>query len=184
MPRTPFAALALTAVILTAAGCGGSSKTTSTETSAAATAPTTSTTGATTQATATVAAKPASGKPLTRAEWISKGDAICAHLNTQLDATPIKTVAEFARVLPQAVLYERAALAQLSTLVPPPSEASNWRHILTNVAEWANDSAKVGVEAQSSNFSLTSPAMRATRVYHEGFAHLSKRSGFKQCSVV
>ena len=182
MSRTRIIALALAATAFTAGGCGGSSKATSTA-SGGTTATATQTTTAAASQTTTTAVKLASGKPLTRAQWIAKGDAICARLNTQLSATVVKSPSDLERVLPQATLYERSALAQLSSLVPPSRYRSPWLHLLSNVEHWAANSAAMAAETHSGHFKINTRLFETTDAYHENFASIARHSGFKVCSV-
>jgi hypothetical protein len=180
-----LAALALAATVLAASGCGGSSKSGSTSTSAS--APTTTTTTASTSTTppaTTTTVKVAAGKPLTHAQWIAKGDAICARLNAELAANTVKSTAEFARVLPVAAADEQAELAQLVKLVPPTSKTKDWQEFLTGTQEWAANSYKLAESSQSGSFTLKAPLVATTRKIHETLAHLAQHEGFKECSLV
>ena len=175
-----LAALALVAVTFAAAGCGGSSKTTT----ATATTASSTTTPDTTTSTSVAVVKLASGRPLTRAQWLARGDAICARLNSQLGANTVKSTKEFARALPVAAAYERAELARLVKLVPPPSMATDWQQFLTSTQQWAENSTKLGESAQGGHFTLTAPLVITTRNLHEHLAGIAKRDGFKECSLV
>lgn len=175
-----LAALALAATSLAAIGCGGSSKVGSTNASQA-TASTTS--SATSVASTTGTVKAASGTSLGYSQWIAKGDAICARLNAQLTASPVKAIQEFARALPQAAAYERIEYAQLAKLVPPPSKAADWQQFLTDTRLWAEDSAKLGEIAQAHKFSIGMQLVSKSRSLHEQLAKIAKQDGFKTCSI-
>ena len=81
MLHSQLAALALAATTLAVSGCGGSSKTEPAKTTASTTSGT---------------AKTESGAPLTRAEFIARGEAICAHANAELNSHPIRSPKESA----------------------------------------------------------------------------------------
>jgi hypothetical protein len=181
-----LAALALATTVLAASGCGRSSKPATTTAATSAPQTTSSTTvDAESTPTPTVAAvKPAVGKPLSRARWIAKGEAICTRLNAQLAARTVKSPTEFAVVLPQAAAYERAELAQLIKLVPPASEAGDWQKFLTETQQWAENSTKLGQIAQAGKFTLALPLVTTTRKLHEHLAHLASHKGFKECALV
>lgn len=185
MLHTRLAALALTAAILGAIGCGGSSKTVSTTTSVATTPTATAangTTAAGTVPTAAATVKVASGKPLTHGQWVARGDVICAHTFTQIDANPVTSASDYARVLPQIALYEQAELAELAKLVPPTSKTNDWQEVLTATRQEAQNTAKLGQSAQSGSFSASSPLAKATEKLEIQVAAISKRNGFKHCS--
>jgi predicted outer membrane protein len=113
MLQAQFVVLALV-IIVTAAGCGSAKGKTPATTSSY-------------TATATTASETQSGKPLTRAEWIAAGEAICKRTNAQLGSLHIKSLKDYARVLPQAASYDQAESSELGRLVPPASMASDWK---------------------------------------------------------
>lgn len=179
-------ALLLTMITLVASGCGGSSKA---EVTTSASSTTTTTTASTSAVTPTPTPKVAvvrlaSGTPLTRAEWIKKGEAVCAKLNAQLAANTIRTPSDFARVLPQAAAYERAEFNSLVKLAPPASMSKDWQHFLTATEEWAENSLKVANLATPGNFNINTPLAVATKNIHEHLAAIAKRDGFKECALV
>jgi hypothetical protein len=183
MLHTTLAALALLATV-PMAGCGGSSKSGETSTSAATTPTTTAagTTAANTVPVLTVTVKVASGRPLSRAQWIARGDAICARLNRELDAISVKVAAELPRVLPQEAAYERAEVAQLATLVPPASSANDWQEFLNATLQWAEGSAKLAEYGRFGDAITRTPLAATVIAVHEHVLRIAKRNGFKACS--
>ena len=181
-----IAALALATTAFVASGCGSSSSTTTTTTTAASTPATTAST--TTPPVATVPAPPtialASGTPLTRAQLITKGEAICTRLNAQLGASTAKSLAELARALPVAAAEEKAEFVQLVKLVPPATMASAWREFLAETKQWSEDSEKLAISTQTQQLSLTAPLVQSTRAIHEHLAHVAERAGFKECALI
>jgi hypothetical protein len=176
MLHTYLAALVLAAATLIASGCG-SSKTASTPTAATATATTSATTSTTNAA--------ASNKPLTRAEFIARGDAICEHLNQRLASLTARTQSAFLKALPQAATYEQAEYAELSKLTPPQALAKDWSEFLAATKEWSIDSAKLGEAARTAAGLAGAHALGLeTKATHERLAHIAKRDGFKECSLV
>lgn len=175
-------ALTLLATMLAAAGCGGSSKTTET------TASTTTTTGASTPAVPTTASVPAvtvtvaSGKPLSRAQWIAKGDAICVRLSNELEGLSVKKAAELPRVLPLEAAYVRNEVAQLAKLVPPASKASDWQQFLTAGLQWAEGSAKLAEDGKLGDAITKAPLATAVVAIHEHLKQIAKIDGFQHCS--
>lgn len=188
MLHVHLAALALAAVAMAVSGCGSSSKSaTATPSSAeAATTPTSSTTSTATPTPTTTltAVKLATGRPLTRAKWLARGDSICTRLNAQLAASSVTSVRQLGQVLPQAAAYERAELAKLVKLVPPSADATGWQKFLTETQQWAEDSTLLGQSARTAEFTLNEPLVAVTRRLHEHLAHRAKQEGFKECSLV
>jgi hypothetical protein len=174
-----MAALALVAIALAASGCGKSSTTESTVGAAAATSTQATTASSTTNASTSTQ----SSKPLTRTEFIAAGETICAHLNTQLTASP-SNLSAIGRVLPQAAAYERTEYDELSKLVPPASMTSNWKKFLDGTRQWSEDSAKLGEFARAHKLTAAGPLAVATKNAHEQLAHLAKQAGFKECAAL
>lgn len=186
MLHSQLAAFALAAITLAVSGCGGSSKTVSTSASVATTTAATSTPVTTTSTSSppvrSVTVKVASGAPLTRAQWIAKGDAICTHLNAELETISVNKASELPRVLPQEAAYERNAFAKLVKLVPPTTMANDWRQYLTDLLQAAEDSTKLASENIGESL-ITSPLARATLAVRARSTQIAKHDGFKECSV-
>jgi hypothetical protein len=177
-------ALALATTMLVGVGCGGSSKTSSSVSSTATTASQTATTGqATNAALNSKEITIASGKPLSHAAWIAKGDAICAATNVKLSSTTAKNTHDFARLLPQTAAYERIEAAELSKLVPPTSKADDWKRILAELQKFAEFSEKAGEYARVNNFKAATPVAQAGNNAQRELVAIAKRDGFKICSV-
>ena len=180
-------ALALLATVLATSGCGGSSKSgsTGTPTTAAAATPATTTAAGTTVTTASIPAvtvKVSSGKPLTRAQWIAKANALCTSLKNELSLLHVKFAAEFARTLPQEAAYVRVEVAHLAQLVPPASEASNWQQFLNASLQWAEGDMQMLKYANQGAHILTSPTARSTFAIYARVLAIAKRSGLNACS--
>jgi hypothetical protein len=182
-----LAALALAAITLTAAGCGSSkSETTTTTATTSATAPPVGT------ATSTQTSAPpshtsskivvATGKPLTTAQWIAKGDAICGNLGRELQTLKVKVAAELPRVLPQAAAYERDEVAQLEKLVPPRSKVKDWKKFLTESLQWAEGSAEMAESVRFGDSVVNTPIAKATFIAHAHVLSIAGHQGFKVCS--
>jgi hypothetical protein len=168
--------LALAATTFAASGCGSSSKESSKPTSNEAAQSTTA------AAPASPSIKLASGKPLTEAQWIVKGDAICARLNAQLAANPVQKTKTFAIVLPQAAAEERAAALAMAKLVPPSSKTADWQAIVAKTQQWAENSATLGRAAQTGTLNLQNPLVQQTTKVRSEAMRIAKRNGFKRCS--
>jgi hypothetical protein len=184
MPREQLAALVLATTALAAAGCGSSSKSGSATTAASTAAPSTTvaTTTTSNRLPPAVTVPVASGKPLTRAQWLAKGDAICAHLFKELKPLSIKGTEELPRVLPQAAAYERAAVAELAKLVPPASKARHWQTILRTTLRSAEAEAKLAEYGKLGAAITKSPVATAMIALQKHLGEMAKHEGFKVCS--
>jgi hypothetical protein len=176
MLRTRLTALALVATALAASGCGSSAKSsTQTTSSSLATSSTQATSPPTTQT-------PAQSGPLTRATLIAKADEICRRINAKRGTIKITSMQDFVRYLLPLATEERAELAELRRLTPPPSMASDWRAILAGNRTIAADYAKIAEYVRANNeirgvhglFAVTARAQaRITAT--------ARRAGFKDC---
>jgi len=152
-------------------GCG-SSKTESASNSAS--------TAAKVPATANVPI--ATGKPLTRAQLIAQGDAICASAKAKVKTLGGNSNAEVINLLPQAAIYYNAEAENLSKLVPPASLSRDWKKIvddMESVSQYTNGTARYAKEKQEKT---------AARLYNQGLKvrehalAIAARDGFKDCS--
>lgn len=124
---------------------------------------------------------PPSGRPLTRAELIAQGDAICRRVNLKRSTIRLETSRDYAQLLPFAA-YQRTALAQMRNLIPPASMATNWSKILADTQTVAEAMAGVGAAGLANQAAeLSSQARRGGKALYEAQA-IAKREGFKDCA--
>jgi hypothetical protein len=182
MLHIQLAALALVGVALVASGCGGSSKTAESTTTAAtaSTAAATSTTAVATQPTTTV--QLATGRPLTRAQWIAKAEAICTRTNSNISATTAQTPKEFGRAFPQIAIYEHIESQELSKLVPPASKTRDWAQIVNNLQIVSEESNVIATDFQAQNYKAGVPVLKAAEDLHQELNETAKHDGFNECS--
>lgn len=180
MLHIQLAALALVAVALVASGCGGSSKTAGSTTTTTAASTAAATTTAATQPTTTVTL--ATGKPLTHAQWIAKGEAICTRTNSSMSATTAQTPKEFGRTFPQIAIYEHIESQELSKLVPPASKTHDWAQIVNNLQIISEESNVIATDFQAQNYKAGVPILKAAERLHEELNETAKHDGFNECS--
>jgi hypothetical protein len=123
-----------------------------------------------------------SPKPLTRAQLLAQGDAICRRVNKKLSATTIKTQKEFVRVLPRLSGYEQQGLAQLSKLIPPAAMADDWKAIVAGAQTLADDTAKLGALVKAKDLKATHAVVADIAKVGQRTAAIARREGFKNCS--
>jgi len=188
MLHAQLSALVIFAAALAFTGCGGSSKNTNTATtsaqptSAQTTTTTQTATSPTTPITTAAVIKIQTGKPLSRAAWIAKGDAICAIANTKRHANSARTQAEFLRLLPQSAAYDRTEAEELSKVVPPAAKSDDWKKIVTGFQKFSEISARVAAEATSGRISEATALVPSGNSVDLEITVLAKRDGFKACS--
>jgi hypothetical protein len=175
MLHTQLAALALAVLAASASGCG-SSKAGSTTTPA-------QTTPATTVATTPTIPTTANGAPLTRAQWIAAGDAICANTNDKFATLGAHNGTQFVRALPQAAIYYTSESEDLSKLVAPKSMAHDWEQIVEDIhltGEYANAVAQDVKEKQEQS---ASQLLKKAEELRKDSLQIAKRDGFKWCAL-
>jgi hypothetical protein len=170
MSRTPIATLMLATVMLAASGCGGSSKSSSQAALSTQTA------------SPTQAESPASNAPLSRAELITKADAICKGVNAKRATVHLRTNQDFVRTLPQVAAYERSEIAELSKLTPPSSMATDWREILAGNRMIAENTAKVAEYTKANNISGAHTLLVSATQAQDQLTATAQRDGFKACA--
>jgi hypothetical protein len=158
-PRS-IAALTL-AVLLAAAGCGGSSK----------------------------SEAPGSGSSVTSvatARLIATADAICERLDARLArTTPVHLDSRtIARSAPQNAALERAALTELGKLAPPASLADDWKQIIAYRRTLADELARLGRYAKANDTRAVKALAVSKKRVHEKLFALAARDGFRVCSQV
>ncbi len=163
-----LAAFTIVATALVACGCG-SSKTATTRTTASVD-------------TVPVPVSLATGKPLTRAQLIVRGDAICANTNLRTGTLSAKTGSESLRTLPQVVIYYRAEVQSLGKLVPPASMAHDWRQIVTDIQRYSEYTNTAVRYAKENNFGAARLHYKNAITLLEQWPAIAGRDGFKQCS--
>jgi hypothetical protein len=183
-----LAALVLATSVFAASGCGETSKANSAASTPQTSAPTTAAQTATQPSTTTTVpiqtVKVATGAPLSTTQWVSKGNAICAHLNAELSAQTIKNVSELVHVLPENAAYERSGANELMKLVPPKSKDGDWTTIVSAMLQISTDSTQIGHKAAEGLFNANSQLVIETTELHHRFDELARRDGLKACAIV
>lgn len=181
-----FVALMVGAAALVASGCGGSSKTSPASRTASRSVPPT-------KVSATMQTEPqiptsgiplASGRPLSKAEWIKRGEAICTRSNTRAAAITATQPREYATALPQIALYVRLEARELSKLVPPTPKAHDWARYVDGLwlaSQYAVEAANK-LKAKATFQTARSALIRANSL-HEEIDKIAKRDGFTECAV-
>ncbi|MGZ8740614.1 MAG: hypothetical protein ACXWZ8_08470 [Gaiellaceae bacterium] len=93
-----------------------------------------------------------SGKPLTKAEYASKADAVCGKYNQQITsfANP-KSLSDLAKVADKTLPVLDQAISDLGKLVPPASEKALSDQWLTQVKSLKSDLQEIRDKAKAGN---------------------------------
>ncbi len=168
--------------VLALAGCGGSSKTGSSSTSAVNTETSSTSSGSGTATTSTTPVKVASGTPLSKSRLVAGADAICKRLSLELDASnKLRTQQDVIRAVQHRTAIEKAALVELSKLVPPTSLAKDYQKLLSARQTVIEDIKKLGEDVEAKNSSAEGPVYVSSGIVLRQMAATAKHSGFKYC---
>ncbi len=172
MRRTPLAVLALAASVLAASGCGGSTK-------ASSQAASTTVAGSPAGATAT---QTAPSGPLTRAQLIEKGEAICYRLNVKRSSTRISQPGDYERFVPVLAATELAAATEMGNLTPPPALAGEWREMIAGAHAIGEVTGHFPHYSEASNNKLAHRYDVILSHAVEQLTGAARRAGFKECA--
>jgi hypothetical protein len=176
-------AVAVCAAAFVATGCGSSKASSNAGSTTAAHTATTTAQAPASPASRQVEISVVSGKPLSRAALIARGDAVCSVANAKLSTSTARTQEDFARMLPQSSSYERTEAVELSKLVPPSSMAADWQHIITDLQKFSELSARAGEYAAVKDFPAALPIAISGNKTQRDMVAIAKQDGFKVCSI-
>jgi hypothetical protein len=177
MLHARLATVALATAATAVAGCGGSSKNaqTGSVTSQAASK------SITTHGESSSNAKSASGKSLTRAQLVARGNEICARVNAKRAATSITTHSQLLTLVPRLAAFEESAALEMGKLLPPASMAADWRQIVSTAELIAADTANLGLALRKTDLAKATASFNADASTRRAALALAERDGFKEC---
>jgi hypothetical protein len=156
---------ALALAMLAIAGCGSTSKTSSTTTAASA--------------------------PLSHAELVARASAICAHINAKIayysNLTPsnskdLVSSSAIASAAPQIAAVEHTALGEMEKLTPPPALAGDWQLIVGGVRTISEDTAKIGEAIKTKDTASLAGVMTSGASALQRLHVVATRDGLAGCS--
>jgi hypothetical protein len=173
---TRLPVLAFVATMFIASGCG-SSKNASSSTSARSTSTSASTGSATSDG---------SGPSLSTAQLVSKAEAICSRLNSELAGAKdvFSDLQGIARIAPRRAALEQAATTELSNLVPPASLTSDYQRLIVARRRFAEGLTKIGEAAAANNTQTTHAAFVSSTKAAAEITTVAERHGLKACAQV
>lgn len=162
-PTIAMAAVATMIAVLLVAGCGGSSKSTSSNGSTA----------------------PASAK----SPMVAKADALCKTLNEHRNAankevgavTTVASLKKVAEIAPFLQAFEYNTLLELRKLTPPSEIASTWRKILAEAELLSDNAGKLGTAATAKNLKAVELLIHKDQKSEKELLPLAIKAGFKHC---
>jgi hypothetical protein len=138
---------------------------------------------------ALVAVAPTAGcgspKPLTRAQLMSRANAICRSVKAKLEAASkgqsANTPRQIERLTAKISGFEQTALAELGKLVPPRALEDDWKRFVAGAGMLAEDIAKVGEYAAAKNATAARQAIASAESTQKQLAVVAGRMGLKDC---
>jgi hypothetical protein len=156
--RSRFLALALAALALVASGCGG---------------------GGSSAATTAHKPKAETVPKLTRGQFISQGDAICAEVNTAIGSVGESAAASTSRTTQTANLY--IGMVQSLQRLGQPSETDGYSEFMGAAEELAKVEGEVKSAADMENVAELEEASQAAVPAVEEFQQQAAVYGFEDC---
>ena len=126
----------------------------------------------------------ASAKPLTRAELVSKTNAICKTVTAKFETKSANTTQEIARIAPELASFEQTSLSELSKLVPPAELASDWKQFVAGAETLAEHLSKLGEYAEANKLTEAHKMLIASETIQQEMRAIAKRNGFTECQQV
>ncbi len=165
----PMSLLALSVVMLSIVGCGGKS---SARTTVRSDAP--------------ASASASGGEVKAPAEFISRADSVCAHVNAEIRAVKARSTsaAEVIRVVPRTLALERKGIGELERLNPPASMGRDWRLMLDYRRTLASQLAQLLEAARKNSGASVKPLGAAKKRVHASLTKTAVANGFKDCGKV
>lgn len=124
-------------------------------------------------------------KPLTRAQLVSRTDALCVRLHAKMKAagtaSGTKQLAVLARKLAS---FEQQELESMRELKPPASLASDWRHLVEGVEELAETAGTLSTYVQLKQNEHIAEALKRIGSIEHRVSTIVKRDGFKSCEQI
>jgi hypothetical protein len=190
--RKRLPAVVLFVAVLSSAGCGGGSST------PAASVPAKSAPGAPSASASSTSASSqppaqdkststhpgASGDHLSSAQFIASADAICARLNSELNAEAPKNAGmpEVGRVASRRAAAETTALSELGQLTPPASLVHAWPEVIAYRQARVENLRSLAKYASSSDSSGVSSAVTAGEGLMSKLRAAAGSAGLTACS--
>jgi hypothetical protein len=176
--------LAIAAFGSAIAGCGGSSKaSTSSSTASGAGATSSSNTASTSAASSTsTTGRP----PASSATFVAAADAVCRRYNDEIIALGAKTAsaAEIKRIVPPTIAIEHATIRSMRALKPPASLATDWQRMIGFRQRLVDELGSLLADASKDNSAVEKSLATAKGEVHTELTKTATAHGFKDCGKV
>jgi hypothetical protein len=175
--RLRLVALALASCALVASGCGSSAKS-----ARRATSSTASSSNASSKVSSVSGKSSKPSGPLTHAQLIAKGDAICYRVNARRQSLSYGTPKEYEQVVPPLAAYELRAANEMGELAAPHTLSDAWRKIVLGSRTIAEVTGRFPHFSEASNATLSHRYRVLLSKTIADVTSTAKHAGFKECS--
>jgi hypothetical protein len=127
------------------------------------------------------------------AQLVARADPICEGTNAKREAanaslghaTSLKSpavLADLAKTAPGLAAYDTSAVSQLRKLQAPSSLAGDWRSILADLQQLAEDTARLGAYGKEKNVKSAESLLSASRATRRQLVAIATRDRLAPCA--
>lgn len=123
-----------------------------------------------------------STKPLTRAQLVSRANALCTHVHAEVkQAGPAKTPQDFVHLTRKLAGFEQHALESMRSLTPPSALTADWKHMIEGAEEVAESVGTISTDAQLKKEKGEREALERVERVEKNIAPIVERDDFTSC---
>jgi hypothetical protein len=123
-----------------------------------------------------------SAAPLTRAQLVSRANALCTQLHNKMQQVgPAKTKQDLARIARKLASFEQQQLEAMHNLTPPASMASDWKQMIEGAEEIAATASTLSTEVQLKKNKAAGEALKQLGKVEQHMKPIVERDGFTSC---
>jgi hypothetical protein len=129
---------------------------------------------------------PAAKESAAYASVITRADAICRRLNSELVANLPKhySMGAVASISPRNAALERGVVSELAKLEPPASIAGEWRQVIAYRSELANALTQVALAAKARNTAAVKRLGVSKARVRKQLLAVGEHVGFRACQEI
>jgi hypothetical protein len=131
---------------------------------------------------AVIVASCGSAQPLTRAQLVSRADAICTEVHTKMKtAGSASSPKQFVHLARKLAGFQQQELEQMQKLTPPASLASDWKKILESAEEITEHVGTLSTDVETKKDKQASEALKQISAIQQRVAVVVRRDGLTSC---
>jgi hypothetical protein len=123
-----------------------------------------------------------SATPLTRAQLVSRANALCTQLHNKMKQVgPAKTTQDLAHLAHKLAGFEQQQLEAMHKLTPPASLASDWKQMLQGAEDIAEAAGTLSTDVQLKKDKAAGEALKQAGKVQQHIKPITERDGFTSC---